>query len=279
MERIENKTGQPLLLLKKKMNLQYLQEQIAPVRKEIVHHPLYNQLQEVKDLQVFARYHVFAVWDFMSLLKSLQRQLTCVQHPWIPVGSAATRFLINEIVTGEESDVDASGNRTSHFELYLQAMQEMGASTEAMEQLLLLLQNGIPVRDALQKLQLPEAVQEFCSYTFDIIEKAPVHVQAAVFTFGREDLIPDMFHELVTRLSQQHPAQLQTFQYYLERHIEVDGDHHSKLALQMVEELCGTDAGKWIEAANACVEALLLRRNLWSGVAKELSREVKSQYV
>ena len=248
------------------MNLSYLREQIEPVRQEILQHPLYNRLHSINQLQVFTQYHVFAVWDFMSLLKGLQQRLTCVQVPWVPAGSASTRYLINEIVTGEESDVDETGRRTSHFELYLNAMEQLGADTTAVEQLVLLVQQGIPVRQAMEKLQLPAAVQAFCNFTFELVQKAPVHVQAAVFTFGREDLIPGMFHELVQRLSASHPHQLATFRYYLERHIEVDGDHHSQLALQMVEELCGTDGQRWLEATNACVEALTLRRDLWTSV-------------
>ncbi|MEJ8841908.1 DUF3050 domain-containing protein [Lacibacter sp. H375] len=248
------------------MNLSVLQEHISGVRQEIIEHPLYHRLQDLQDVQQFTQIHVFAVWDFMSLLKSLQRGLTCVSNPWVPVGSANTRYLINEIVTGEESDVDAAGNRTSHFELYLRAMQQLGADTTAIEQLLVHLQQGVPVQWALQQVKLPQAVIDFCSFTFSLIEKAPLHVQAAVFTFGREDLIPAMFHELVTRLSQQYPEQLATFTYYLERHIEVDGDHHSHLAMEMVQELCGADEEKWNEAATACVEALRLRKGLWDGV-------------
>src|SRR4051812_41851333 len=105
--------------------IQQIKEKIAPVRDNIVAHPLYSHMQRMDDIRVFMQYHVFAVWDFMSLLKSLQLKLTCTSIPWIPVGSAATRFLINEIVTGEESDVDPDGTRVSHFELYLQAMEQV----------------------------------------------------------------------------------------------------------------------------------------------------------
>ena len=255
------------------MNLNSLTQQIQPIRQEIIEHPLYPHLQQLPHLQLFTQYHVFAVWDFMSLLKSLQGQLTCIKTPWVPVGSANTRYLINEIVTGEESDVDAQGMRTSHFELYLQAMQQLGADTTAIQQLLLHLQQGMPVLKALQQLQLPPAVSRFCTFTFTLIDTAPVHVLAAVFTFGREDLIPGMFHEMVTRLSQQYPHQLTRFTYYLERHIEVDGDHHSKLALQMVQELCAEDKHKWAEATEACVTALLLRKQLWDGVLLALQEK------
>jgi len=250
------------------MNYTTLQSAIEAERNKIIHHPLYAHLQDLKDLQTFTQYHVFAVWDFMSLLKSLQRHLTCVANPWLPVGSANTRFLVNEIVTGEESDVDQEGNRISHFELYIRAMQEMAADTTGISNVIGVLAAGKPVRDVINNEPLPQAVKEFCGFTFDLIENAPVHVQAAVFTFGREDLIPDMFHEMVTRLSEKYPSELTTFRYYLERHIEVDGDHHSKLALQMVEELCGEDSQRWQEATEACVKALTLRRKLWDAVAE-----------
>jgi hypothetical protein len=239
-------------------------------RNKITAHPLYNRLQSLDDLRIFASHHVFAVWDFMSLLKSLQQQLTCTEVPWRPVGNASTRFLINEIVTGEESDVDPDGKRCSHFELYLAAMKEMGANTAAIEQLLHLLSQGVPVREALRQLELPSAILDVCKFTFDVIEHAPAHVQAAVFTYGREDLIPDMFHELVQQHKQQHPDKLNTFTYYLERHIEVDGDHHSHLAKEMVTNLCGADESKWEEARLFAERSLEMRYQLWEGVLRQL---------
>ena len=248
-----------------------LKERLEEVRPSLVDHSLYHSLVDLEQLRRFTEYHVFAVLDFMSLLKSLQQKLTCTTTPWIPVGSANTRYLINEIVLGEESDVDEAGFRTSHFELYLKAMEQMGADTTAITQLLTYIHNGVSVQQALQQLQLPRAICDFVGYTFEVIEKAPVHVQAAVFTFGREDLIPDMFMGLVKDLSVQYPAQLAVFKYYLERHIEVDGDHHSHLAMEMVSELCGQDALKWEQAAEAALTSLKYRKRLWDAVYATVS--------
>ncbi|HAN39538.1 MAG TPA: heme oxygenase [Chitinophagaceae bacterium] len=252
--------------------IEALQAAIAPQRAAIVAHPMYQKIQTLQHLQAFSEMHVFAVWDFMSLLKSLQQKLTCITQPWMPVGSAETRFLINEIVTGEESDVDMQGNRTSHFELYVKAMHEAGADLHPIGQFIEYLKNGVSVTTAMQKLQLPEAVQQFVSYTFHTIHNLPVHAQAAVFTFGREDLIPDMFRHLVADLQQRFPGRLDTFRYYLERHIEVDGDHHSHLGYQMVAELCGDDAIKWTEATAAAKQSLVRRHQLWDGVLARIQQ-------
>ena len=251
-------------------HIKQLQQAIQPTRQQLVQHPLYHQLQSLNQIKTFTNYHVFAVWDFMSLLKSLQQNLTCTTTPWLPVGTANTRYLINEIVLGEESDVDEQGNRTSHFELYLKAMQQLGVDTLLIEQLLMYVTNGVDVVTAMDKLNMPNAIKEFVGFTFDVIKNQPVHVQAAVFTFGREDLIPDMFIGLVTDLSTAHPQQISTLKYYLERHIEVDGDHHSHLAIEMVAELCGNDEKKWQAATEAAITALQKRKLLWDAIADKL---------
>ncbi len=255
------------------MNTQitFVNEKIEATRTELLSHPVYARIKNLSDLQRFSESHVFAVWDFMSLLKSLQIQLTCVNLPWMPVGTADTRYLINEIVTGEESDVDQSGNRISHFELYLQAMNQMGASTARIQSLLDSLQAGNSIDDAIAKTDLPSSVKTFLSYTFEVVQHAPVHVQAAVFTFGREDLIPDMFMRILDQLHAETPEQLAIFNYYIERHIEVDGGHHTHLAQQMVASLCGNDPQKWQEATDASLKSLEMRKVLWDGIVHALN--------
>ncbi|HEY9260479.1 DUF3050 domain-containing protein [Chitinophaga sp.] len=251
------------------MSIKQIQETIASNREKVVAHPLYAELQTLDDVRTFMQYHVYAVWDFMSLLKGLQQQLTCVNVPWVPVGNAATRYLINEIVTGEESDVDKAGNRCSHFELYEQAMQQAGADIGNIKTIIADVKAGKSIQSILDTSSLPKAVKGFLGFTFDVIATGKAHIMAAVFTFGREDLIPDMFLALVRDLDQKFPGKLDTFIYYLERHIEVDGDHHSQLAMQMVTELCGADENKWKEAGEYAQQSLFWRHELWSGILHE----------
>jgi hypothetical protein len=249
-----------------------LQDKINPHREAIINHQIYSHINTIKDLKIFMEHHVCAVWDFMSLLKSLQKKLTCVDIPWYPVGTATTRFLINEIVVGEESDVDKHGNRISHFELYLQAMQDAGANTLPISQMVEMIMQTSDVNIAI-KQNLSKAAQNFVNNTFEIINTDKSHVLASVFTFGREDLIPDMFHAIVEKMTKANPEKLDTFKYYLDRHIEVDGGHHSELALKMTTELCGENQYKWEEATDYAIKSLIARKELWDATLEAIKNQ------
>jgi hypothetical protein len=250
--------------------LSKLKADIEPLRQELVNHSLYKNIKTMDDLKIFMEHHIFAVWDFMSLLKSLQQQLTCVQTPWYPVGTANTRYLINEIVLGEESDIDEQGNRISHFELYLKAMSQVDCNTNSIKHFINNISNGSHVNDALVLADVSNGSSFFVQNTFKIIATKNTAILSAVFTFGREDLIPDMFLSLINELKKQFPNKLAVLQYYIERHIEVDGGHHSHLAYQMTENLCGSDAVKWADAASYVKESLQARINLWNAIEERI---------
>lgn len=247
-------------------NIEKIQQSLAPWREKIVNHKLYQEIKNIHDVHQFMGYHVYAVWDFMSILKSLQQQLTCVNIPWFPVGSADTRFLINEIVVGEESDVDENGDRKSHFEMYLDAINQCQGDTKSIECFLENLIKTGNLEKAFAAADTPLAVREFVNFTFQTIASGETHKMAAIFTFGREDLIPGMFYSLVNELHASMPEKLSKFKYYLDRHIEVDGGHHGKLAIQMIENLCGDDPQKWMEVEEWSIESLKMRLKLWDSV-------------
>jgi hypothetical protein len=251
-------------------SIDQIRSKVEPLRAAISGHPLYKRITGPAEVQVFMQHHVYAVWDFMSLLKSLQNALTCTRVPWVPVGTAETRYLINEIVCGEESDVDPEGRRMSHFEMYLAAMEQAGASTAEIMAMLKQITAGAEPSEALQAAQAPPAAHNFVDYTFQVIAGNKPHVMASVFTFGREDLIPQMFYGLVRDLGQHFPDRFGLFQYYLQRHIEVDGDHHSLLAIEMVNQLCGEDPVKWQEAESAAIRSLECRLHLWDAIHSAL---------
>lgn len=247
-----------------------IERRIEPLRKQILEHPLYESLKDIDDLKRFMEYHIFAVWDFMSLLKALQIRLTSVNEAWVPTESKLARRLINEIVLAEESDEDEAGNPASHYELYMDAMRQAGANTRSIIHFLKTVNRRFKLKDILKYnlAEIEEGVLEFLRANHTIIRRGKTHEMAAAFTFGREDLIPDMFTEIVKELNTKFPGQLDAFVYYLDRHIELDGDEHGPMALKMITELCGNDESKWLEAEEACVEALEARLQLWDAIYK-----------
>ena len=249
------------------------EKELAPFKAALTHHPLYTKIQSIEDIHIFMEQHVFAVWDFMSLVKKLQIELTTTQLPWIPSKYPQAGRLINEIVWGEETDLNREGEIMSHFEMYLQAMQEAGAKTLAMQEFLVRLSQGTPIEQVIRESTLPPYVKDFLSFTFSTIATNKIHVIAAVFTFGREDLIPDMFIAMVKNLRKEG-VPLKHLIYYLDRHIEVDGDEHGPMALQMMEELCQGDPEKISEAIAAAKKALEMRIKLWDGISAELTSNV-----
>jgi hypothetical protein len=212
----------------------------------------------------------------MSLLKSLQRRLCDAAVPWTPPADAATARLINEIVVGEETDDDGQGGFASHFELYHRAMRGFGASTAAIDGMLQRLASGRSLDEALQAEGVGEAVRKFVRQTFDVIESGELPRIAAAFTFGREDLLPDVFQKIVDRLDRQTAGALAEFQYYLQRHIDLDGDRHGPLSLRLVAGCCGDDPTKWSAAQETAIAVLSSRLELWDAVHCAVRERIQS---
>ncbi|SER43948.1 DUF3050 domain-containing protein [Actinokineospora terrae] len=238
---------------------------VAPVVAEAAGHPVYQRITTPAEVAVFMSHHVFAVWDQMSVLKRLQNELTCVRVPWVPTGAPISRRLVNDIVLVEESDEFGEGF-VSHFELYRHAMTEAGADTRAIDAFLDLLRAGSAVPDALAAAAVPGPVADFVSATGAVVSKAPVHCKAAAFAFGRDDLLPALVpHEA---------GSLPLLRHYVRRHLEIDTEQHTPMAMQMVADLCGPDEDKWAECVTTVVGVLRARIGLWDGVVEAVDREL-----
>lgn len=256
------------------MDTQTINRSIQPYKDQLLEHSLYNEIKSIEDLHSFLESHVFAVWDFMSLLKALQNKLTCTTTPWLPKGNPEIRYLINEIVVAEETDIDQEGNRKSHYELYLEAMEACEANTSIMIDFL---EDVVTTRNifvSIKQSNLHENIKTFLDFTFRIIEEGEPHQIAAAFTFGREDLIPEMFSAILKKFEQNFPeTDLSKLIYYFERHIELDADEHGPMAMKMIEELCENDAKKWQEVEQVSILALQTRIGLWNAIEEQILKK------
>jgi len=244
---------------------------IQPLRDKVIDHRVYSLVNSAAALRTFMEFHIFAVWDFMSLLKALQRALTCVKVPWVPSGAPFVRRLINEIVLAEESDSDAHGGYISHFELYYDAMLQAGADCSTVDAFLDRIRQEDTIQGALRESGVCPVVQQFVLSTCHILDSNSTAAIAAAFTLGRESLIPSMFRSVVANCCIPDGCEFDLFSYYLERHIDLDEESHAPMAARMLTEICGDDELLWNDALSAARESLSARLALWEGIARTLS--------
>ena len=259
------------------MNIEYIEGKIKSYRDKLLNHRLYSNIERIEDLQIFTENHIYAVWDFMSLLKALQIKLTCTKTPWVPNNNSQTAYLINEIVLAEETDVNQLGERKSHYELYIDAMIDIGAKIEFPTKNIDEIASSKNVFASIDNLVLHKNIKEFLRFTFSVIEEGKPHKIAAIFTFGRENLIPNMFNEILREFEKNiKDKDISKLIYYFERHIELDEDEHGPMALEMVSMLAENDAKKWDEIEKISIEALEKRILLWDAINDQLEKKTWS---
>lgn len=247
------------------------------LRQRMIEHPVFTAIDDMECLRRFMEAHVFAVWDFMSLVKRLQRELTCVEVPWLPPKDQLAAQLINEIVLGEETDVGPAGEPISHLELYLAAMREVGARTAKFEAFHSALDGGADLDTAFDQATAAPFIRNFTSYTLRIAREAPTLEVMSSFFYGREDVIPHMFDNLLKSWSID-ATKAPMFVYYLKRHIELDGDKHGPAAAAILRSAAAGDPERQYRVMVAACQSIDARIRFWDGLLASLAaqREVTS---
>lgn len=246
-----------------------LDHDLMPLRMKLLNHPVYERINTIPRLRIFMQIHVFAVWDFMSLIKRLQREMTCEDVPWCPPESPELARFVNEVILCEESDLGPDGKPRSHLEMYLEAMEEVGASTRTFRSFLARYRETRDVPRALADVRAPAYIQSFVLETLTCARSGSKTSVAAAFLFGREDLIPQMF-ERILPLWEGGSDEVSAFAHYLRRHIEVDGEEHGPIARAALTRVAGEDFRNWRDASRSAKAALRQRIRLWDGVCSSI---------
>lgn len=244
---------------------------VAQLSRRLAEHPLHGSFRRIEDIRTFMVHHVWCVWDFMSLLKSIQRELAPAAWPWLPKPDVDAARLINEITVGEESDLGPEGTYKSHYAIYLDAMRECGADIEGILGFQRDLQRGLAWREALARADAPRASKEFTRTTLEICESS-LPERIAAFTLGREEIIPATFRPLIEGLSRDEAQarQVKTLLWYLDRHVVVDGDEHGPMAAKLFRSHCMTDAATRARSLDAAARSLGARGALWDEIASKI---------
>lgn len=245
-------------------------QEITAKLKILETHPVFSAICNIHDLRVFMSWHVFAVWDFMCLVKRLQRELTSTDEVWLPPSIPLASRLINEIVLSEESDEMPGGSYKSHFELYLLAMKEIGADTRQIEHFISLLRQGESVERALDLAPASYPIHRFVHSTMRTVTDGNVYQVLGSFFFGREHVIPEMFRSLLENWSMDE-SDAQMFVHYLNRHIELDGETHGPAAARIMNDLTQGNEHALRQLEHAAADAIDARIRLWDSLLEAMT--------
>ncbi len=89
------------------------------------------------------------------------------------------------------------------------------------------------------RIGAPPHVQAFVAHTMALANSGSTEEVLAAFFYGREDIIPEMFRRLLDTLygAKHNDDHLRHFIYYIDRHIELDGDSHGPKGRELIEDL------------------------------------------
>ncbi|NJR69676.1 MAG: DUF3050 domain-containing protein [Synechococcales cyanobacterium CRU_2_2] len=252
--------------------------QVRPHQQVLLKHPVYEQLTALSALRIFMQMHVFAVWDNMTLLKSLQQRLTCVTTPWVPPSDPIAARLINEIILDEETESFGDGEYLSHMQFYVMAMADLGAQTQPIEQLMDLLQSGTSLETALSHMEIAPSATNFVLTTWQICQGSTAGI-AAAFLSGREEISPPMFAHLLKQLDRMERSPISSenawrsdrFRNYCQHHVGLDEAQHIPIAKKLLCQICRQDPEAWKRATTAAIATLAARKQLWDGILAAIS--------
>ena len=252
-------------------------EVITQKQKELENHHLYSDLKSIRDLRLFMENHVYAVLDFMSITKRIQNYFATSEGLWTPPRDPLLARFINEVVLGEESDQLPDGRYMSHYEMYLIAMEEVGADTTEVRKFVQCLERN-EIAEALRLHCKFKPARNFSSETYRQVIEWDMHQIVASFCHGREKVIPLMFLNLAQKCGIKK-SDCPTFYFYLERHIELDGDEHGPLADKLLAAVVGEDEIKKAQALQAAQYCLDQRIKFWDEMSELLheQRSVRSK--
>jgi hypothetical protein len=118
------------------------------------------------------------------------------------------------------------------------------------------------------KLSPSEVVAKFVEYNIKTAITKPITDVVAIFYFGRENLIPQMFERFINQSS---IKSTQYLKYYLQRHIEIDSEDHGPKMLKLLNFVTNNNTQNIKNCINIGIDSIIKRTELWDNILIRLN--------
>ena len=231
-------------------------------------HRIYDRLHDEASLRLFVEHHVICVWIYNYLMRDLYQEIANHIQPMSSQVQKEAIRLISELVLEEEVDEQNDGTLISHMEIYLEAMQDLGADVGPIMSFFDLLESGKDWVEAARQAHFPIESQLYFE-KINVFFESPVHERAALLFYEGEPYVPDSFLNKLNVLSQ--TAKTARLLEYFEKHIEGLKRPGFSAIGRLVELFCGDDEDLNAAAEARAEEAMKIRLEFWGQIAGKLS--------
>ena len=228
--------------------------------QKLSHHEVYSKVTSRAQISCFMSYHIFAVWNFIKLLKSLQIKTSIALRSQALECSGETRDLIGKIVFAEESELYPYGQPTEYFAVYLGAISELEVNSN-------FLWTFLTSKHSLQSLK--PGIQELVGYNLTLAETGTIGEIAAAFFCGREPVSYQLFTSII-KILKQDGKECPNLINYTEKLNQENSRQVGTLVLKLLDYFCKDETDK-VFALQAGLEALNLREQLWNYALAEIT--------
>ena len=265
---------------KKFLSYYQFQNSIAPFNSKLINHKIYGQISDMRKTKIFMESHVFSVWEYLTMLKALQRELATRDISFLHENVPDLPYLINQIVLNEEIEEESRGEYLSAmglYQLYINSMDEIGADSNPIKYFVDCIKVNKnwnnTIRDTITRFDnIPIQTYEYLNYNLKMIELSEIHELAGIFFFGREDINSKFI--LLIKSNIEHEKSLSNLKNIIKRHVDDDSKNKNPILGEYINNiLCKDDDKKWKKVEISVIEAIKKRIELWDGMLDLFERE------
>ena len=223
-------------------------------------HKLYERIYNEQALRLFVEHHVICVWAYNFLLRQIHQEVVALVHPLNSQAQKEAIRLVSKIILEEEVEEQHDGSLLSHLEIYLEAMQDLGADISPVVCFFDMQEAGYTWQEALKHANFSAPVALYARKISRLAQQ-PIHERAAALFYEGEPYIPDSFLEQLGQMGTK--AKVNRLLDYFERHIEGLKRPGFSASGRLVEIFCGDNELLNEDAEKAAEQAMKNRIELW----------------